>query len=397
MPTNRRTYKKRGGYVRDGLKTIGSGGGKALGSILGGMIERFTGLGGYRSRGNHRRRGGYGGSGAYYGRQPGYARKGGYSRRGAYGRRSYKGRGAYTEVEQGMIAPLPPQFKAPSDKNYVEICHREYIGDVYSSSVAGSFAVSSFYINPSDTQCFPWLSNIAASAYQQYEMAGCVFEFKSFSADALNSTNTALGCVVSAINYDSTDPVPTTRAAIENTDWSQAYKPSQSFLIPVECDRKETFARGLLYTRQSAIIPTGQDRRLYDMARIDIASLGMQGTSVNLGSLYVTYKCRLYKSAMFAPLILAGCFHYFNNNLTGSAMFGSPGSDTIVRNSLGFIHSTGTVLTLPLAFCIPGAVYKLDIVITGSSITIAPGAITLGGCFTGETVRERGRWSSGLQ
>jgi len=362
------------------MKQIGGG----LADALGSAIERWTGLGAYKRRSTYGRRGAYtrrrtyGGQGAYR-RQA----RSSYTRRGAYKRR-ITGRGSYNEIENGMMAPLPPTFRTSKNSNYVEIEHREYIGDVYSSGTAGALSVSSFYINPSDTLTFPWLSQIAAVSFQQYELCGCIFQFKSFSSDALNSTNTALGCVVAAVNYDALDAVPNTRADLENTDWAQAYKPSQSFEIPVECARNETFARGLLYTRQSENIASGQDRRMYDLGRLDIASLGMQGTSVNLGSLYVVYKVKLYKTVMLAPLVLAGLYHIWNNtSIAASTPLGVVANDTTIRNNIGWVHTSATVMTLPINYCVANAVYRMDILWSGTgNASLVNPSITFGGSLS---------------
>lgn len=72
------------------------------------------------------------------------------------------------------------------------ITHREYIADIVTGPDAGSFSYVTYSINPGSTNLFPWLSNIAQN-FESYKMLGLVFEYKSMSADALNSVNTALG------------------------------------------------------------------------------------------------------------------------------------------------------------------------------------------------------------
>lgn len=381
----RRGAYGRGGFFSDawtGVKKYGGMAAKAAAPALLKAALKIAGVGAYRParRGAYRpQRGAYGRGAISIGRRS-------YHTRGAYGR------GSYNEVSNGMLAPLPPSFKTSGKNDYVEICHREYIGDLYSSATAGAFSINSFYLNPSDTTTFPWLSQIAASSFQQYELYSCIFEFQSFSSDALNSTNTALGTVVAAINYDSTDAVPTTRGELENTDWSQAYKPSQSFPIPVECAPKDTTVTKL-YTRQSNLIPSGEDRRLYDMGRLDIATLGCQGTSVNLGSLYITYKVRLYKTVQFAPLILADCYHYYNSTsiTAGTNPIGVVANDTVVRNNLGAVHTSGTVITIPLGSLTPNAVYQICLAWTQSSgAFVAPNVTIAGGMAAFDIISNNG-------
>ena len=64
---------------------------------------------------------------------------------------------------------------------------------------ADVFKIDSYLINAANPKTFPWLSQIAAN-YEQYDIEGMVF-----SADALNSTKTALGTVMMATQYDVLD------------------------------------------------------------------------------------------------------------------------------------------------------------------------------------------------
>ena len=52
---------------------------------------------------------------------------------------------------------------------------------------------------------------------------------------------------------------------------------------------------GDLYVRPTLNVPSGSDRRLYDFGNFQIATIGLQGTSVNVGELWVTYEIELFK------------------------------------------------------------------------------------------------------
>lgn len=60
------------------------------------------------------------------------------------------------------------------------------------TGAAGTFNYSTWQLNPGQKSLFPWLAGIASN-FESYKFHGLVFEYKSMSADALNSTNTALG------------------------------------------------------------------------------------------------------------------------------------------------------------------------------------------------------------
>lgn len=261
------------------------------------------------------------------------------------------------------IAPMPPKFTNKGE--YVEICHREYICDIISSSVAGNFRIDNFPLQPGSSQTFPWLSNVVASNFQTYKFDGCIFSFESRSADALNSVNTALGTVVAAINYDSSDAVYTTRSEMENTDWSHSAAPSDSFIVPVECETKQTALGGLLYVRHAAV-PSGADIKTYDLGRLSVASIGCQGTSVNLGSLYVTYKVRLYKPIILRPLSEAYYYHVRLTAASASAQLGT--SRTSVFNNFN-VSATNTVVTLDRTYLRENMRFVVSYVITGTGAT----------------------------
>lgn len=222
------------------------------------------------------------------------------------------------------LAPEMPKFDVRGDS--VTIAHREYLGDIISSSTAGAFDISSFDINPASSDSFPWLSTIAGQSFQQYKFDGLIFEFRSFSADALNSTNTALGSVSACICYDYNDQNPQSRYDIENTDWSSACKPSENMNIPVECKPSQTGMNGLLYVLNTPGVPAGADPKTYFMGKMFIATQGFQGTSVNIGSLYVTYKIRLFKPVMTRPLAQAHLVYKTRNSPTINQPFGTVAS-----------------------------------------------------------------------
>lgn len=213
------------------------------------------------------------------------------------------GSGAYG-MQGNILAPGEQLPKFANDNNDDSICitHREYLGDLITSSTIGAFKIDTFPLNPACVQTYPWLSNIAQPNFQQYKFEGCIFSFQSFSADALNSTNTALGSVFAAINYDFSDADFTTRNQIENSDWSMSCKPSDSMLIPVECAPRQTGMGGLLYIINDTNVPANADPKTYYLGKLTIGTTGFQAANINIGSLYVTYKVRLYKKIMTPPL-----------------------------------------------------------------------------------------------
>lgn len=292
---------------------------------------------------------------------------------GAIGRRLFHypaklfGSGAYTkrrrpyirghgEYEVERMAPEVPTFAKKGD--YVEISHREYIGDIISSAVSNGTVVNRFAITPGESATFPWLSSIVQPSFQQYKFEGCLFQFQSRSSDALNSTNTALGSIVAGIDYDATAADYTTRAEIENLQWSSSCKPSCDMDIPVECASKYTaLGGGLLYVLNSAGIPANSDLKTFLLGKLFILTTGCQGTNVNLGSLYVTYKIRLYKPMIQKPLSNANIVKVYRSGI-GNTLPGGTGtiSSTFACDSIGATFDSLGV-TFDVSRLQPGARY----------------------------------------
>jgi len=168
--------------------------------------------------------------------------------------------------------------------------HREFLTDV-SGTVA--FAGSDFYLNPGLSATFPWLSSIAKN-YEQYRFHGLLFEFKSTSATAVSSTNTALGTVVLVTDFDDLDLSYTTKQEMEAAVGCVSTVPSRSVIHPVECAPRQTpidklWVRSVEYSDYATVDP-----RLFDLGRFTIATSGMQAAST-IGELWVSYDVEFFK------------------------------------------------------------------------------------------------------
>lgn len=211
------------------------------------------------------------------------------------------GVGDYTIKKNVLMSGTLPTMVNDSSGGGVVIRYQEYLTDIITSSVAGQFKIDSFLLNPGQAKTFPWLSQLAAN-FEEYEFEGVVFGFKSMSADALNSVNTALGTVMMCTQYDVNDPAFQTKAEMLNYEFSQAVKPSESTLHMIECARSQTVLSELYVLPDGQSVPATADPRFYHLGRFSIATQGMQGTSVNIGELHVTYQIRLLKPKLFDVL-----------------------------------------------------------------------------------------------
>lgn len=229
----------------------------------------------------------------------------------------------------------------------VVIRHKEYLGDIVTSGTANTFNLSSYPLQPGSILTHPWLGNIAAN-FQEYSYEGLAFEFRSMSADALNSVNTALGQVIMATNYNAASPNFGSKGEMENSEFSQSTKPACSAIHYVECEPRKTAVSTMLYVRTGVVadLPSGTDIRLYDWGNFQIATNGFQGTSVNVGELWVTYQVSLSKPILPVDNSGAGTTLTWSANGTGGSA-GTPLNSVVnVFDNIG-VTTTGTTLTFP--------------------------------------------------
>ena len=184
----------------------------------------------------------------------------------------------------------PPMIKNTKDGSFI-IRHREYLQDIITGT-PGQFINNSFKIQPGLQASFPWLSLLSQS-FEQYQLRGMIFEFKSTSADALNSTNTALGEVILATEYDSSKPNFTSKIQMENHQYATTARQSCSVIHPIECSPSVSTLK-TQYIRTGAV-PANSSAQMYDFGNFQIATVGQQGVNVNIGTLWVTYEVRLLK------------------------------------------------------------------------------------------------------
>lgn len=206
------------------------------------------------------------------------------------------GFGEYKINRNSLLASNVPIMHSTIDKG-IRVTHHEFLTDVSSST---GFAIATYPINPGINTTFPWLSRLALN-FQKYEIHGLVFYFKSSSADALNSTNTALGDIMGAIDYNVYAEAPTSKVATMALAGARQSKPSEDQIYPLECAEDMT----VFSTRLVRNGAYDGDRQKYDAGNFHLARVGSQAVAT-IGSLYVSYDVTL-KSPKLPPWMM--CYH----------------------------------------------------------------------------------------
>lgn len=296
---------------------------------------------------------------------------------------SYMGWGEYRVKKNTLVVPegnSPAQMHG--DGRTTRICHREYITDIISSGTAGQFKLQSFQMQPGNNLIFPWLSSVALS-YQKYKIHGAIVEFKSGSGDAINGTNTSLGeCIISS-NYNCADANFVNRMQMENTQYCSSAKPSVSFVHIIECD-PALQAQETLYVSPTIAPQAGLGINDINFVNVQVATVGVQGTNVNLGSLYITYDIELIqplsdyidkypKSDWFAPTLAT----VSAANPCGTANVADRG------NSIGGQLVNSTYIFPPL---LQEGLFKFQWYVTGTAAVFTAPGVTLTNCILRATM-----------
>lgn len=254
------------------------------------------------------------------------------------------GVGDYKVDSNTLMSDSVPIFN--NSNRTVRVKHREFIGDVISGA-ANTFNIQAFPINPGLNNTFPWLANVAAQ-YEEYKIKGMIFEFKTMSADALNSTNTALGQVILATQYNVLSAAFASKQQMENYEFACSTKPSMSVIHPIECEPHETPLTELFVRNVNTTLLSNSDLRLYDFGNFYIATNGLQAANVNLGELWVSYDIEFFKPKILTVPVLQMADHWQMTNPSTSAYLGA--TQTLTSGSNLGSTLTANSFTIPSSF-----------------------------------------------
>lgn len=296
------------------------------------------------------------------------------------------GFGDYEVTSNSLIKPndagnSPPLFNPGSGRSVI-VKHREFLQDVLGSTAYSNQVV--LPINPGVATSFPWLSSVA-SQFEQYRIRGMVYEYKTTSATALVAgTNTAMGAVMMATQYNANNSPFADKVHLENYDFATSCVPSISMLHPIECAPNQTSIEQL-YVRTPSTIIGNQDLRLYDMGLFQLSTVGFQNSNI-IGELWVTYEIELYKPKLGTSASLLINEKVIINGSVDASPLGT--SLTLCTGNSPAVTPSGVQSTPP--YRISGTQINLGVLPIGiylgriswqggSTTTVMPGTISVSG------------------
>jgi len=165
------------------------------------------------------------------------------------------------------------------------IKHREYVQEISSTASTTTFALSAnLPINPAQPQTFQWLSKIAQN-FESYRFRKLKFFFETEQSTA------QIGTLVMAVDYDATDPAPTSkqqmmafRNSVRTSLWNGCEHSSQ---------QEDLHKLKMNYIRPGSQ-PSNTDLKLYDIGNLFIFCLCTSlGAGAVIGELWVEYEVEL--------------------------------------------------------------------------------------------------------
>lgn len=119
-----------------------------------------------------------------------------------------------------------------SQHGKVMIEHREYVKDIITPQNVGTFSIEAFEINPGNPIVFPY-SSAFATRFEQYKFHGLIMEF--ISTTSPYNANSAMGSIIAAMQYNSTQAPYRNKAEMENSDYAVSTRFDKSMMYAVEC------------------------------------------------------------------------------------------------------------------------------------------------------------------
>jgi len=238
------------------------------------------------------------------------------------------------------------------------------MGDVYSFpykeeclgsfSTSVAFANTTYVLNAANSVTFPWMGSIAPK-FEYYRFKKLGLKFVSTSADAVGSTNTALGSVLINTNYDVLDPAFASQIEMEayggGKMCSEACPDKSQFHAIEPLGLKGGVAGGWRYclpsiatTAAGQPYPASSSAHDYDIGLLQIASSGVQAASV-AGRIYLCYQVEFANPKLAAGAPVGGFTHW--SATSGATATNLTNMQVQTGNTLSGITMAASTITFP--------------------------------------------------
>jgi len=225
----------------------------------------------------------------------------------------------------------------------------EFITDIQGSA---DFTTSRFPINPGQSATFPWGNNIA-KLYERYEFQFLEFYYRREVSEF--STSGQSGKVILSCDYDASDPSPTSKQVVLDTEPHSDGMPCMEQIV-LRLDCKQLRGLDSKFVRPGPQ-PAGTDIKTYDGGNFYISTQGTPDTNI-IGELHVRYRVKCFVPVLEGNFGSGGLGTSFevSSNIAGetggvsnayATMFPDAQHPNVLNNSLGAILVPTGLIVLP--------------------------------------------------
>jgi len=221
----------------------------------------------------------------------------------------------------------------------IRVKHREFLGDIMTSPVAGQFVNYVYPINAGLRASFPYLSQLAQN-YEEYCFHGLVFEFVSTASPYISTG--AMGSNIAAMEYNANSPAFTSKFSMENSTAAISGRLDKNLMYGVECASNSN-AQNCYYIRSGT---TNLPLTTTDLGNFQFAVSPGAGvtTSSVVGELWVTYDCSLDRPVLNLDDI--GYFHTYRTSPTSVNPLGTAANFSRTSGALSGSTASSSVISL---------------------------------------------------
>jgi hypothetical protein len=269
----------------------------------------------------------------------------------------------FPQSSQGVAARRNRNKSKTNKKHYiVHVPYREEcLGNVTSAFSAGAFDLQSYVLNIGNFNSFPQ-GSVMAPLFQRHRFRKLVYRIETSSGSAVGSSSTALGTTLLNCDYNTVDSVFPDQIHMEDYGKNGANKMCKEAVIfknntfHVDCSRALTLEPddwmfiqpGTNGTTVTPISNTSVHE--YSHGLMQVASVGLQGSSQVIGRLFVGYESDF--AVCVAPVsgatsVAAHIQEGAVTTATAAAPLGTTGGTVVNGSTLATVTTTST-FTLPI-------------------------------------------------
>jgi hypothetical protein len=250
--------------------------------------------------------------------------------------------------QQSMLTAKGSSRNRTTNRHEMVLEEDEYIGEVTGASTAANFQTTAYPVNIGQSATFPWGSGVVKNNFEKYQFDYIRFYYKRESSEFATAATT--GKVMLSFDSDASDPPPSSKQQVEDTDPHADGMPCENIQLDIPAQMLRRMNDGF-YIRPAGL-PGANDIKTYDVGNLYVSTQGLGANSATVGELHVRYRVRVFfpilENQAGAPANNSVAF--FQTTTTEPITTATPTIlllATSTTNGLGVVNTAGS-LALPV-------------------------------------------------